>query len=263
MEDHIDPVWVCIHGFCETSIVWHKLVEECSIWASSRFLLIDLPGHNGQSIQGERNLEDVAETVIQQLDSEIGDHPILLVGHSMGYYIALEVAIKSRQTISGLICLHSHPYGDTPEKREGRDKAIQFIDDYGSAAFIRKTFPRLFAEPFASRNRAEIVQLCDRFIEQIPTSVIVRYLEFMRDRNNRTEFLRTIDYPVGYLIGQLETTLPYSELIRQTELTATSCVEVFPTANHMSLISQPEETARFFNEFRLFIHDLALLPSEQ
>ena len=252
------PVLVFIHGFCETSQIWNKLISHLDV--DCPIFLVDLPGHHGIPMQGEGSIEDVARTVANRLFSEFGNMPFVLVGHSMGYYVALEMIQQKSIDVRGLICFHSHPYGDAPEKQKGRDKARDFVQRHGAASFIRKTLPRLYYPDYFNSNHVEILELCAQFIQHIPASVIMFYLEAMKMRPNREELVSSLNIPMGYLIGRQETTLAFEDLVRQTSLNALSSVQILENCNHMGMITSPINCGLFIQDYLSWLKRLSSAP---
>ena len=92
-----------------------------------RVISLDLPGHGISEIKGEiHTMEFLAETAHGLLES-LGVERYAVIGHSMGGYVAMEMMKKWPSAISGAIFLHSHPFGDTPQRAEDRMREIELI----------------------------------------------------------------------------------------------------------------------------------------
>src|SRR5690606_7497770 len=72
----------------------------------------------------------------------------VLVGHSMGGYIALAFAEQHPELLSGLILVNSTAFADDDAKKQARQKAIETLKETGSRPFIEQTVPKMFAEAF-------------------------------------------------------------------------------------------------------------------
>src|SRR5664279_3334509 len=101
---------------------------------------------------------------------------LVLIGHSMGGYIALAFAEKYPEKINALGLFHSSSYADSAEKKEAREKNIRFILKNGSAPFIEQSIPGLYSDSFKRDNPEEIQIQVERYANFNPDS-LVQYLE--------------------------------------------------------------------------------------
>jgi len=112
-----DPV-VFIHGMGTSAQTW----ERCMDLLDDRFTVIavDLLGHGSSPV-----LDDPAEytrdRALDDLDVILGDldRPAVLVGHSLGGYLALAHAATRPGAVRGVVVLNTGPGFRDPEKREG------------------------------------------------------------------------------------------------------------------------------------------------
>ena len=83
-----DRTVVLLHGYLESLDVWDEFTALLA--PSLRVVALDLPGHGVSEIKGEiHTMEFLADTVHAALDT-LGIERAILVGHSMGGYVALE-----------------------------------------------------------------------------------------------------------------------------------------------------------------------------
>lgn len=113
---------ILIHGFAEDSTIWGNQVAYLK--NSHQLLVPDLPG-SGQSalLTGPTSMEELAETIKAILDAE-NITACIMIGHSMGGYIALAFAEKYPDSINALGLFHSTAYPDTAEKKQHAEKAL-------------------------------------------------------------------------------------------------------------------------------------------
>src|SRR5690606_23251687 len=129
----------------EDHTIWHNQIA----YFKNQYQLIipDLPGSglselcNNMSIEG---MADVVKTIVDESVKSCGEK-IVLVGHSMGGYIALAYAEKYPEDLCGLGLFHSTSYADSKEKIITRKKGIEFIETHGAFAFLKATLPNLFS----------------------------------------------------------------------------------------------------------------------
>lgn len=107
--------FVLVHGFADTAATWDCLVpllhEHGPVYRS------DLPGHGGRaSDSAELMSRDAAVAELTEQITALG-RPVTLVGHSLGGYLALTLAIRSPELVGALVLVCSGPGFRDPEAR--------------------------------------------------------------------------------------------------------------------------------------------------
>ena len=96
---------VLLHGFLENQSMWDAFVPEFS--KKYRVITIDLLGHGQTECLGYiHSMEDQADMVHHVLH-ELKIRKAILVGHSMGGYVALAFAELYPDNMKGLVLLNS------------------------------------------------------------------------------------------------------------------------------------------------------------
>ena len=124
-EEGSGPPIVFLHGFCETHEIWKDFVKPLS--TRFRVILIDLPGFGRSEILPTPfTIDDVGNTVANWLiENQVLKS--ILIGHSLGGYVTLSVAERHSQLLEGIGLFHSMAFEDTQEKKENRNKVIEFV----------------------------------------------------------------------------------------------------------------------------------------
>ncbi len=108
---------VFLHGVGSSSETWRSVMDQLS----DRFTVaaLDLLGHGQSPTPEDPSLytRDLALDDIDALINELGDDPVL-VGHSLGGYLALAHAATRRNKARGIVVLNTGPGFRDPEKRE-------------------------------------------------------------------------------------------------------------------------------------------------
>ena len=92
-----------------------------------RRLYPDLPGSGGTAAPPRlASNDDVVDVLVDLADDLVGDEPLLLVGHSLGGYLARAVADRRRDRVAGLalLCPAGRASRDVPEHAVVRSEAI-------------------------------------------------------------------------------------------------------------------------------------------
>ena len=116
------PPIVFVHGMGSSSATW----AECMALLHDRFLVVavDLLGHGASPVPDDpaeytrdRALDDLDE-LLADLQAETGSRAVI-VGHSLGGYLALAHAATRPGVAAGIVVLNTGPGFRDPDKREG------------------------------------------------------------------------------------------------------------------------------------------------
>ena len=236
---------VLLHGFCEDSRMWDEWLPLLPSYHS--YLTIDLPGFGNSELLADTSIDTMAEAVAAVLENEEIDKCVL-VGHSMGGYVACAFAEKYGEMLDGLCMFHSHPFADTADKKAGRLKAIDFIEKNGHILYVRQLIPKLFAYDYSKGYQAEVNRMIFYASKYQPESIIAS-LRAMRNRPDRSEVLKKINCPVLFFIGQQDAAIPYETSLAQTHLPSVADIQIYEDVGHMGMFKSPRKTAKVFRKF--------------
>lgn len=112
------PPIVFIHGLGSTAATWALCMAQ--LRDRHHVLAIDLLGHGGSPVPDDpaEYTRDRALADIDEVLAELTEPP-LLVGHSLGGYLALAHAATRPGAARGIVVLNTGPGFRDPEKREG------------------------------------------------------------------------------------------------------------------------------------------------
>lgn len=235
---------VFIHGFGEDSRMWNEFIP---YFHDHMVIRIDLPGFGQSDVLDGIGIEDMAGVIKTVLDA-LNIKKCILIGHSMGGYVTLAFAKKYESRLFGYGLFHSHPYADTAEKKEGRNKGIEFISNYGSALFIKQMIPTLFASKYAKNNPHELDKM-SFFGSQIPPQGLINALKAMRDRPDNSSVLEQSGVPVLFIIGKEDAAVPLDYSLDQTHLPKIADIHIFEKTGHMGMFEQKKATQQIIADF--------------
>ena len=235
-----------VHGFTEDRRIWDQLLT--GMEEKYKWILPDLPGSGKSAFNGSlHQLKDFAEALHAiMVDENIPE--LVLIGHSMGGYIALAFAEKYPEKIHALGLFHSSSYADSSEKKEAREKNIRFIRKNGSALFIEQSIPGLYSDSFKRDNREEIQFQVERYANFNPDS-LVQYLEAMKDRPNTTGVLKSITKRVLFIMGEEDKAVPLKDALEQCHLPQISYIHILTRTSHMGMIENTNLCNSFVDRF--------------
>lgn len=234
---------VLLHGFLENKTMWDKYISALS--KNHRVISIDLLGHGETECLGYvHTMEDQADMIFAVLIS-LRIRKIVLVGHSMGGYVALAFAELYPDYVKGLFLLNSSSRADSDERKINRDRAIKAVKQ-NHTNFVRISITNLFSEDNREVLAKEIEKVKLQALKT-PLQGIVASLEGMKIRKDREVLLHFAPYPIQLVLGKKDGVLIYDDTIDQIEGTKVE-LTTFPDG-HMSHIENEKELKIVLLEF--------------
>lgn len=239
---------VLIHGFAENSGLWN--IQTTQLKTQYRVIIPDLPGTAVSPLSSPLTIESMAEYVYAILLAEdISD--AVIIGHSMGGYIALALAEKYPSIVKGLGLFHSTAKADSEEKKEGRRKSVKLMEQYGAETFLRQTLPNMFSPATRSTLPSEVDAYVKMGMEcQLPA--LVAYYEAMAARPDRTGVLKGLRVPVLFMIGKDDNAVPLDNVLPQITLPRISSIHIFENVGHMGMWEIATESNVILEQFIAF-----------
>lgn len=238
-------VVVLLHGFGETGDVWD---QQAAVLASHfRLLIPDLPGSGRSGITEDMSMEGLADVLFHLLNHE-NIPRCVLIGHSMGGYVALAFAANYGGYLRGLGLFHSTAYADSEEKKQVRQKGIGFIEEHGAFAFLKTSSPNLFS----TLTREKQPELVDEFVERLSdfsASALVLYYKSMMARADHTQVLREAAYPILFVMGPYDQAVPMADSLRLCTLPGKSYIYTLTSSGHMGMLEQPGLSGKIILQF--------------
>ena len=234
---------VLLHGFLENQSMWKAFVPELS--KKHRIITIDLLGHGETECLGYvHTMEDQADMVHHVLH-ELKIRKAVLIGHSMGGYVALAFAELYPDNVKGIVLQNSTSRADSDERKANRDRAIVAVKQNYSA-FIRMSIANLFSEDNRERL-ADIIEEVKLEALKTPLQGIVAALEGMKIRKDREVILHFAPYPIQLILGKKDPVLNYDNNLEQIEGTQVQLTTF--EDGHMSHFENQEELLTVLSGF--------------
>ncbi|QTE21273.1 alpha/beta fold hydrolase [Polaribacter cellanae] len=234
---------VLIHGFLENSTMWKDIIPEIS--KRNRIITIDLLGHGKTDCIGySHSMELFAETVEAVL-KHLRIRKSILIGHSLGGYVALAFADKNPQKVKGLCLLNSTSNEDDNERKNLRLRANKMIQD-NFTNMVRMSFLNLFGEESRQKFKEEMKSALHEAL-QTPIQGYIATQEGMRIRSNRNHILAENDFKKLIIVGEKDPVLNFKISINEAKKTNSEVV-IFNNG-HMSHIENKEELIKALKVF--------------
>lgn len=242
-KEGVGKTVVLLHGFLENLGMWNEVKK--SFLKSNRVVTIDLLGHGKTSCLGYiHTMEEMADA-IEAVLKELRIRKPILVGHSMGGYVALAYAEKYPEKVKGFCLMNSTTLEDDVERKKLRARANKMVQT-NFDAMVRMSFVNLFGEQSKSIYKKEIaIALAEALLT--PLQGYIACQEGMRIRPNRTHVLQKANYPKLFIIGKNDPVVDYEASLKEVKETNSEIV-VFPNG-HMSHIENTEELSKCLLKF--------------
>lgn len=233
---------VLLHGFGEDSTIWSGYVP----FLQKDFFIIT-PEY--ARLSHLKTIEQYADFV-NELVVESGFEKCILIGHSMGGYIALAFVEKYPEKVLGLSLFHSTSFADSDEKKVARTKNVEFLKAHGTEAFIKATTPNLYAENFAKKY-PEVIQKHILASSSLPVEALIAGMEAMRERPDRKHVLKSLRCPVMFIIGEKDKSVAPADAKAQIMIPKFFSTLILDEVAHMGMIEEPEDCLKFVGKFLL------------
>lgn len=234
---------VLLHGFLENKKMWTEYVD--LFLEKHRVITIDLLGHGeSDSLGYVHEMEENANAVNEVLENLKIEKAIIL-GHSMGGYVALAFAELFPQKIQKLVLLNSTSKEDSAEKKLNRTRAIKAVKQ-NYVNFVSLAIANLFSENNRLRLENEIEKVREQALKT-PLQGIIASLEGMKIRKDREWLLHANRFPVLLILGKKDPVLNYEDSLSQIEDTTVELISF--EDGHMSHIENKEELKPILLDF--------------
>jgi pimeloyl-ACP methyl ester carboxylesterase len=230
-----------VHGFPLDHAMWAAQID--ALGGHARVIAPDLRGFGQSPLppgDGERgvSMERYADDLAELLDTLAIDEPIVLVGFSMGGYIAWQFVRKYPQRLRALVPMDTRAGADTDEARAGRIKMAENIAEWGSGVVGEMMGPKLFA-PASFEQLPQVVAAVLDVVERTDPAAIAAAQRGMAQRDDMTVLLQLIRVPTLVVVGQHDAISPPDEMQSvAAAISGAECV-VIPDAGHMAPMENP------------------------
>jgi pimeloyl-ACP methyl ester carboxylesterase len=218
--------WVLLHGLNENQSMfshWTHLRKNHEIFAPN----IPPFGIETPFLENYK-METYAEWLHNYLPK---DGTFYIAGHSMGGYIALAFAEKYPNRIEAIALINSTPEADSPERILNRNRTISLLQRKPSTYFDG-FFSVLFENAPAMRMENRSKQL-ECIAKQTPPHEIIKVIEGLRDRKDRTLTLQSPSYS-AHLIGGDRDSLISKANLEKIAISVNANLHILPKIGHMA-----------------------------
>jgi len=228
---------IFLHGFPFSHKMWQGQLE--AMPPNFRAIAYDLRGLGHSDCgDGQYTIEGHVDDLIALMD-RLQIPGAILVGLSMGGYIALRALERNPERILGAVLCDTRSEADTDEVKLRRAAQIKDVKARGSAAFAEGFLPAIFAQETFSKNPEAVAKIRDVIIKTPPLSIAGTLLA-LAARSDTTSSLGKIQVPTLLLVGEKDGVTPPDTARAMHEKIPGSRLEILPGAGHLSNLENPE-----------------------
>ena len=240
------PAVLFVHGYPFDHTIWTHQVAALDGWCR---IAPDLRGM-GQSDAPDLgySMETYAADLAGLLDL-LGARDAVLVGLSMGGYIAFEFLRRWRERVRALVLVDTRAEADTPEGRMARETAAATAREQGAEAIAESLLPKVLGASTLGASQATVERV-RAMMAATPVAGIVGALGAMRDRSDSTPLLAGLDgLPTLVLVGDEDEVTPPAQAKAMAEAIPGASLVVIRSAGHLAPLERPVETTDAITAF--------------
>lgn len=237
-----EPV-LFIHGFPLSGEMWRGASEALSDrW---RCIVPDLRGHGRSGASAGATMARYADDLAALLDMLKELRPVVVVGLSMGGYIAFEFYRRHRVRVRAMVLCDTRAEADAPDGAAKREAMAQDVLKNGSRAAADAMIDKLFATGTSPQLRQHWLDAMSRN----PPVGVAAAARALATRPDSTPTLATIDCPTLLVVGREDAITPLAAMEAMASAIEGARPEIIEGAGHMPPVEQPGEFNRILRGF--------------
>ncbi len=211
--------------------MWRELAADVTL------LTPEFPGFGAATPTAAPTIADFARQVAELIAEDSG--PAIVVGLSLGGYVALALAVEHPQAVAALVLANTRAEADSPETRRAREQALDTVRIDGLDTYLTELVPRLLS-PSAERD---VWERAYALAETQDADAVCQALEALRDRPDHTGDLAGIEARTIVIGGQDDAVTPHDAVAALASAIPGATLEIIPGAGHLSALERPAEFA--------------------
>ncbi|MHC4931552.1 MAG: alpha/beta fold hydrolase, partial [Planctomycetota bacterium] len=190
-----EPTLLLVHGFPLSGALWEPLVPELS--PDFRMIVPDLRGLGRSEGSSDVSIARFADDLAQVLEATVGTAPVVVIGLSLGGYIAFEFCRRHEERVLALVATNTRAQADSPENARIRHETAERVLKEGSSVVADSMVELLFgpAAPAGLRTRWRDIMAASR------PEWVAATLGAMAKRPDSFDTLRDLDRPALIVVG--------------------------------------------------------------
>lgn len=236
-----------LHSFGHNKNLWFPQLTHF-LEKGFRVVAPDMPGHGDSSYDRARHeVDQMAQGYAELLDS-LAISKAILVGISMGGYIALRMWARRPDLIAAMVLSNTKAEKDSDEIVARRRAQVENIQKNGLEHFVATGAPKRLS-PATLERRPWVLDTITLLNFTVPAEVNAATLEAMARKEDDTNVLPTIDVPVLVTSGSDDIFIPKDSPGKLHKGIKGSRFHEIAGTGHVSSLEAPTEYNRVMEEF--------------
>lgn len=236
---------VLLHAFPLNATMWRPQLER--VPQGWRFIAPDFRGcGRAGAVTTPWSIDDYAADIGDLMDCLQLDDAVI-VGLSMGGYVAFAMYRQAPARFNGLVLADTRSQADTPEVRAVRSRLREVLARDGTRGIADAMLPK----QLSAGADAALVEQVRRTIESANPAGVDAALVAMMDRPDSTPDLPHIACATLVVAGELDPVTPLADAEAMQRLIPRSTLTVIPAASHLSNLEQPDRFSLVLSDFLL------------
>ena len=234
-ENRSKPPVLLIHGAGGNHLFWPPEVRRL---VGYRVYALDLPGHGKSDGIGQQSIPDYTKSILAFMDA-VGISRALMVGHSMGGAIALDMALNHAGRVAGLCLVASGARLRV---------APVFLENAGNATTSPQIIQAIKDFAYSPQTDMRVKDLAaSRMVETRPAVLRGDFLAC--DTFDVRERLGEIGVPTLILVGSDDQMTPLAFSTYMAGKIPGAQMQRIENAGHMLMLEKPREVAHALSGF--------------
>jgi pimeloyl-ACP methyl ester carboxylesterase len=228
---------VLLHGFPFNSGLWEPQIRELS--RAYRVLAPDLRGFGRTDLSGAYSIDRLADDVAD-LTSALGLRRVVLIGLSMGGYVAFAFYRRHAERLIGLVLSDTRPDPDSDQTRAERARLAALARQQGSTPVVEALLPNLLSET-TKRRSPEVVDALRAMMASSRPEAIAAALMAMAERDDSRPLLSSMRLPVLVTGGEEDTLTPPEQVEAWATGIPSARLAFIQGAGHVANLERPDD----------------------
>lgn len=242
-QEHNTPPVILVHGAGGTHLSWPAEIRRLP---GQRMLAVDLPGHGKSPGLGKHSISEYSQSILEFMDV-LGLYKAIIVGHSMGGGIALDVALDHPEYLVGLGLIASNA-------RLRVSQAI--LDGLAHPPMLPATIQTIVDWSYGPQADADLKKLAARLLGETRPAVLSGDMQACNNFDV-LQRLHEIKIPTLIVCGTEDKMTPLHQSESMAVQISNAALQTIDSAGHMVMLEQPRRVAGVLN---IFVKSIDYIP---
>lgn len=235
---------VFIHGYPLNQTIWEN---QNMLSDTFRIIAPDLPGFGASPALPNRGMAGYTDAIAEILDDRKIDKAVV-IGHSMGGYIALAFAEHYGKRLSGLGLVCTQAGADSEDGKAGRLKNAERVGIEGFEFIVETMSEKLLSTASDQIDTSLKLQL-KSIMKQSSAEGVITALKAMAGRKDQFDTLRKLSVPVCIIAGADDMLIPSEKSVQMVNTLRQATYELIEGCGHMPMMEKPQEFNQALRKF--------------